>query len=103
MGNDSAENPNDDDLFASLPFIFLENAMQQVNGAEFSLPPAFDMKAFKAEMLKEMRSEITKAKNEIIDGEWKSNHFDYLSNVNFLCCASDVIFGRESPEKCFAF
>jgi hypothetical protein len=42
---------------------------QQVNGAEFSLPPAFDMKAFKADILKEMRSEITKAKNEIIDGE----------------------------------
>jgi hypothetical protein len=41
-----------------------------VNGADgFSLPPAFDMKAFKAEILKEMRSEITKAKNEIIDGE----------------------------------
>lgn len=40
-----------------------------MNGAEFSLPPAFDMKAFKAEILKEMRSEITKAKNEIIDGE----------------------------------
>jgi hypothetical protein len=47
-----------------------------VNGGEnFSLPPAFDMKAFKAEILKEMRSEITKAKNEIIDGEcrgWNS-------------------------------
>jgi hypothetical protein len=43
---------------------------QQVNGGDgFSLPPAFDMKAFKAEILKEMRSEITKAKNEIIDGE----------------------------------
>jgi VASP tetramerisation domain len=41
-----------------------------VNGAEFSLPPSFDMKAFKADILKEMRSEITKAKNEIIDGEW---------------------------------
>lgn len=27
------------------------------------------MKAFKAEILKEMRSEITKAKNEIIDGK----------------------------------
>lgn len=49
-------------------FPFLPS-FQQVNGAEFSLPPAFDMKAFKAEILKEMRSEITKAKNEIIDGE----------------------------------
>jgi VASP tetramerisation domain len=42
-----------------------------VNGGDsFTLPPAFDMKAFKAEILKEMRSEITKAKNEIIDGEF---------------------------------
>lgn len=51
---------------------------QQVNGSEFSLPPAFDMKAFKADILKEMRSEITKAKNEIIDGECLcscSSHF----------------------------
>jgi hypothetical protein len=45
-------------------------SFQQVNGSDFSLPPAFDMKAFKAEILKEMRSEITKAKNEIIDGEY---------------------------------
>ncbi|KAG5676341.1 hypothetical protein PVAND_006184 [Polypedilum vanderplanki] len=45
-----------------------ETILKQVNGGEnFSLPPAFDMKAFKAEILKEMRSEITKAKNEIID------------------------------------
>lgn len=40
-----------------------------MNGSEFSLPPSFDVKAFKAEILKEMRSEISKAKNEIIDGE----------------------------------
>lgn len=46
--------------------------LQQVNGGDnFSLPPSFDMKAFKAEILKEMRSEITKAKNEIIDGEYR--------------------------------
>ena len=40
-----------------------------MNGDGFSLPPSYDMKAFKAEILKEMRSEITKAKNEIIDGK----------------------------------
>jgi VASP tetramerisation domain len=50
-------------------FVFFLS-FQQVNGSDFSLPPAFDLKAFKAEILKEMRSEITKAKNEIIDGEY---------------------------------
>lgn len=65
--------------------------LQQVNGAEFSLPPAFDMKAFKAEILKEMRSEITKAKNEIIDGE-----FECFFSVCFVIfarnlCSCDVI------------
>ncbi|XP_070505344.1 protein enabled [Chironomus tepperi] len=45
-----------------------ETILKQVNGGDnFSLPPSFDMKAFKADILKEMRSEITKAKNEIID------------------------------------
>ena len=63
---------------------------QQVNGAEFSLPPAFDMKAFKADILKEMRSEITKAKNEIIDGELSV--FFLLAFVIFArnLCSCDV-------------
>lgn len=66
------------------PFIhiLLRFSQQQVNGAEFSLPPAFDMKAFKAEILKEMRSEITKAKNEIIDGEWIGYRFDFLCHFS---------------------
>lgn len=60
---------NVDAFIYILLLLFSSHTRQQVNGAEFSLPPAFDMKAFKAEILKEMRSEITKAKNEIIDGE----------------------------------
>jgi VASP tetramerisation domain len=63
---------------------------QQVNGAEFSLPPAFDMKAFKAEILKEMRSEITKAKNEIIDGELLS-----VFLVSFRFFSLCLSFSRE--------
>jgi hypothetical protein len=57
--------------------------LQQVNGGDFSLPPAFDMKAFKAEILKEMRSEITKAKNEIIDGEFQFLHFIFIFGLYY--------------------
>lgn len=65
VSKDQNRPTNDDNSNHAL----LEFSLQQVNGSEFSLPPAFDMKAFKADILKEMRSEITKAKNEIIDGE----------------------------------
>lgn len=47
-----------------------EQILKQVNGNEFSLPAtssSFDAEAFKAEILKEIRSEIAKAKKEIID------------------------------------
>ena len=64
-------------------------SFQQVNGGDFTLPPAFDMKAFKAEILKEMRSEITKAKNEIIDGEFsrkKNEEYSSVYNVTSFFC-----------------
>lgn len=45
-----------------------EQILKQVNGNEFTLPSAgFDADAFKAEILKEIRSEIAKAKKEIIE------------------------------------
>lgn len=47
-----------------------EQILKQVNGNEFSLPAttsSFDAEAFKADILKEIRSEIAKAKKEIID------------------------------------
>lgn len=46
-----------------------EQILKQVNGNEFTLPSSssFDMEAFKAEILKEIRSEIAKAKKEIIE------------------------------------
>jgi len=40
------------------------------------------MKAFKADILKEMRSEITKAKNEIIDGEYQVYKFNYIHVIS---------------------
>jgi enabled len=46
-----------------------EQILKQVNGSEFSLPSSasFDVESFKAEIIKEIRSEIAKAKKEIID------------------------------------
>lgn len=43
-----------------------------MNGDNFGmLGPALDLEAFKAEMLREMRAEISRAKQEIIDGMLK--------------------------------
>lgn len=82
-------------------FFNFETFLQQVNGSEFSLPPAFDMKAFKAEILKEMRSEITKAKNEIIDGECHSCHFRANLSRNAICLHDVISNVIQQKEKLF--
>jgi VASP tetramerisation domain len=42
---------------------------QQVNGDGFSLPNPIDLDTFKAEILREMRAELAKTKQEIIEGK----------------------------------
>ena len=48
-------------------FIFLK-IFQQVNGDGLSLALSADLDSLKADLLREMRLEIQKAKQEIIDG-----------------------------------
>lgn len=43
--------------------------LQQVNGDGLSLALSADLDSFKAEIIREMRLEIQKAKQEIIDGK----------------------------------
>lgn len=53
-------------------YLFLEliNA-QQVNGGDsLSLPLTAELDNLKAEILQEIRTEVQKAKQEILDGEW---------------------------------
>lgn len=42
---------------------------QQVNGEGFSIPSAIDLENFKADIIQEVKLEIAKAKQEIIEGE----------------------------------
>lgn len=44
-----------------------ETILKQINGDSFSLPSAVELENFKEEILREMRSEIAKAKQEIIE------------------------------------
>lgn len=44
-----------------------ETIFKQINGYSFSLPSAVELENFKEEILRQMRSEITKAKQEIIE------------------------------------
>lgn len=44
--------------------------MKQVNGDGLSISNQLDLETFKADILREIRLEINKAKQEIIDGEY---------------------------------
>lgn len=44
-----------------------ETILKQINGDSFSLPSAIELENFKEEILREMRNEIAKAKQEIIE------------------------------------
>lgn len=46
-----------------------ETILKQVNGDGFSVANSHDLETFKAELLREIRLEINKAKQEIIDGK----------------------------------
>lgn len=53
-----------------MAFVFVRK-LQQVNGGDsLSLPFSAEMDTFKAEILREIRTEVQKAKQEIIDGEF---------------------------------
>lgn len=44
-----------------------ETILKQINGDSFSLPSSMELESFKEEILREMRCEIAKAKQEIIE------------------------------------
>lgn len=44
-----------------------ETILKQINGDSFSLPSVVELENFKEEILREMRNEIAKAKQEIIE------------------------------------
>lgn len=44
--------------------------LQQVNGDGLSLSSSADLENLKAEILREIRTEMHKATQEILDGEW---------------------------------
>lgn len=52
--------------------------LQQVNGDSLSLPFSAELDNLKAEILREIRTEIQKAKQEILDGEccWLINRMN---------------------------
>jgi hypothetical protein len=87
-------------VFPNFHLFLFSNCLQQVNGGDnFSLPPSFDMKAFKADILKEMRSEITKAKNEIIDGEYQDYKVNYIHVIS--CDVTFLTHKNDSTKKIF--
>lgn len=54
-----------------MSFIGFRFVSQQVNGDSLSLPFSTELESLKAEILREIRTEVQKAKQEILDGELK--------------------------------
>lgn len=54
-----------------------ETILKQVNGDALSLATPQELESLRTEIVREMRAEIQKAKQEILDGEW--------SELELLC------------------
>lgn len=61
-----------------------------MNGDSLSLPFSAELDNLKAEILREIRTEIQKAKQEILDGKWKlmkSGRWNYITELRLFSLA----------------
>lgn len=60
-----------------------ETILKQVNGDGLSIANVHELDTLKAELMREIRLEINKAKQEIIDGEWIGENIPIILHGKF--------------------